>query len=49
MKETATIIPETASDSLDVQTAQLAEIHVLSDDEILNVAGGPEVDVETGG
>lgn len=31
------------------QPTQELEMRVLSEDEVLSVAGGPEVDVETGG
>jgi hypothetical protein len=31
------------------QPAQEPEMRVLSEDEVLSVAGGPEVDVEVGG
>ncbi|BBB64324.1 hypothetical protein UNDYM_0071 [Undibacterium sp. YM2] len=48
MKKTTITISETASDSLDAQTTQQAEVRVLTDDEILNIAGGPEIDVQSG-
>ncbi|PXX45327.1 hypothetical protein [Undibacterium pigrum] len=49
MKKTGITIPETASGSLGVQTTPQTEIRVLKDEEILSVAGGPEVDIEVGG
>jgi hypothetical protein len=48
MKKTTITTSETALDSLDVQTTKQTEMRLLTDDEILSIAGGPEVDVETG-
>ncbi|MFZ6757336.1 hypothetical protein ACO0K9_08940 [Undibacterium sp. Ji50W] len=47
--EITTSMNKSDVDGAQCQASQELEMRVLTDHEVLSVAGGPEVDVETGG
>lgn len=48
-KITNTILSQPPAENTQYPSNQQNEIRVLTESEMLSVAGGPEVDVETGG